>query len=71
MFIDQEIRLREDMPESLKNDFEILQGYFDADDWFMFDTYFEVVEASVKAHYIAGKISREELVCIFRKYGIA
>ena len=71
MFIDHEIRLREDMPESLKNDFEILQGYFDADDWFMFDTYFEVVEASVKAHYIAGKISREELVCIFRKYGIA
>lgn len=71
MFIDQEIRLRDDMPESLQRDFKILQEYFEADDWFMFDTYFEVVEASVKAHYYAGKISREELNCIFRKYGIA
>ena len=25
-----------------------------------FDTYFEAVEATVKAHYIAGKISMEE-----------
>lgn len=31
---------------------------------------FEAVEASVKAYYLAGKISREDLNCIFRKYGI-
>ena len=59
------------MPESLRRDFKILQEYFDADDWFMFDIYMSEVEASVKAHYYAGKIIREELVCIFRKYGIA
>lgn len=71
MFIDQEIRLRDDMPESLQRDFKVLQEYYNVGDWFMFDIYMSEVEASVKAHYIAGKISREELVCIFRKYGIA
>lgn len=33
--------------------------------------FFEAVEASVKAYYLAGKISKEDLNCIFRKYGIA
>ena len=37
----------------------------------MFDTAFEAIEASVKAYYLAGKISREDLNNIFRKYGIA
>lgn len=37
----------------------------------MFDTVFEAVEASVKAYYLAGKITRDDLDCIFRKYGIA
>ena len=39
-------------------------------DWFNFDTFFEAVEASVKAYDLAGKISREDLNMIFRKYGI-
>jgi len=39
--------------------------------WNMFDTFFESVEASVKAYFLAGKISRDDLNCIFRKYGIA
>lgn len=71
MYIDQEIRLRDDMPESLRHDFEVLQEYYDADDWFMFDIYMSEVEASVKAHYLAGKISREEVTTIFCKYGVA
>lgn len=37
----------------------------------MFDTVFEAIEARVKAYYLAGKISREDLDNIFRKYGIA
>lgn len=36
----------------------------------MLDTVFEVVEARVKAYYLAGKITRDDLNCIFRKYGI-
>ena len=48
-----------------------LQEYYNAGDWFMFDTAFEAVEASVKAYYLAGKISREDLNSIFKKYGIA
>ena len=30
----------------------------------------EGVEATVKGYYLAGKISRADLDCIFRKYGI-
>lgn len=71
MYIDEKIDLRDDLPKELKRDFMELQEYYDADDWFMFDTYFEGVEASVKAYYLAGKISRNDLNCIFQKYGIA
>ena len=69
-YIDEKIRLREDLPASLQRDFQELQEYYDAGDWFMFDTLFEGVEATTKAYYLAGKISREDLNCIFKKYGI-
>lgn len=71
MYIDEKIILRDDLPDRLQCDFKELQEYYNAGDWFMFDTVFEAVEASVKAYYLAGKISREDLNCIFRKYGIA
>ncbi len=70
MYVDKEIQLRPDLPSGLRRDFEELQEYYEADDWFMFDTLFEVVEASVKSYYLAGKISREDLNLIFKKYGI-
>ena len=70
MFIDETIELRGDLPEGLQRDFEELQQYYEADDWFHFDIFFEAVEATIKAYYLAGKISREDLNCIFRKYGI-
>lgn len=70
MFIDEEIDLREDLPERLQRDFTKLREYYDADDWFNFDIFFEGVEATVKGYYLAGKISRVDLDCIFRKYGI-
>lgn len=63
--------MSEDLSEGLQWDFKELQEYYDADDWFVFDTLFEAVEATVKAYYLAGKISREDLNTIFRKYGIA
>lgn len=71
MFIDQSIVLRADMPAGLQRDFAELQEYYDAGDWLQFDLCLEAVEASVKAYYLAGKISREELNQIFRKYGCA
>lgn len=70
MYVDKEIFLRPDLPTGLQRDFEELQEYYEADDWFMFDTLFEAVEASVKAYYLAGKISRDDLNLIFKKYGI-
>lgn len=71
MYIDEQIKLRDDLPASLQRDFRELREYYNAGDWFMFDTFFEEVEASVKAHYLVGKISREDLNNIFKKYGIA
>lgn len=70
MFIDEAIDLREDLPKGLQRDFAELREYYDAGDWFNFDIFFEGVEATVKAYYLAGKISREDLNCIFQKYGI-
>mgnify|MGYP000924406180 CR=1 FL=1 len=71
MYIDESVLLRDDLPKGLQHDFNELKGYYDKNDWFQFDMLFEVVEASVKAYYLAGKISREDLNQIFRKYGIA
>lgn len=70
MYIDESVVLREDLPDKLKSEFQILQEYYDADDWLNFDIYLEAFEATVKAHYIAGKISIEDLKLIFEKYGI-
>ena len=46
------------------------RNIYNTGDWFMFDTAFEAIEASVKAYYLAGKISKEDLNSIFKKYGI-
>lgn len=71
MYIDENISLREDLSNRLQQDSEELQGYYDVDDWFMFDTVFEAVEATVKAYYLARKISIADLNRIFEKHGIA
>lgn len=71
MFIDETVEVKEDLPKELGDYFLELKQYYDADDWFQFDMLFELVEARVKAYYLAGKISREDLNQIFKKYGIA
>lgn len=47
-----------------------LQEYYEADDWFHFDMLFDSVEVTAKAYYLNGRISRQELDIIFRKYGL-
>lgn len=71
MFVDEAVEVREDLPEELLGAFRELKGYYDTGDWFQFDMLFEVVEARAKAYYLAGKISREDLNLIFKKYGVA
>lgn len=71
MYNDKTITLPEILLEGLQRDFKELQEYYNAGDCLQFDLLFEAVEASVKAYYLAGKISREELNLVFQKYGIA
>lgn len=71
MYNDSTIILPDGLPAGLQSDFKELQKYYDAKDWLQFDLLFEAVEASVKAYYLAGKINRNELDTIFKKYGIA
>lgn len=70
MYINENIVLRDDLPERLKSLFRELQEYYDAGDWLNYDLLLEAFEANVKAHYIAGKISMEDLDRIFERYGI-
>lgn len=71
MYIDESIKIREDLPKALLEDFRELKEYYNEDDWFQFDLLFEAVEASVKAYYLSGKITKQDLDRIFMKYGIA
>lgn len=71
MYNDSTIVLPDNLPNGLQNDFKELQEYYDAGNWLQFDLFFEAVEASVKAYYLSGKISREEMNMIFKKYGVA
>lgn len=71
MYIDEAIVLDKNLPRELLRDFEELGKYYEAGDWLNFDLLFEVVEASAKSYYLSGRISRQELDNIFKKYGIA
>lgn len=70
MYINESVKLRDDLPERLKSLFRELQEYYDAGDWLNYDLLLEAFEANVKAHYIAGKISMEDLDRIFERYCI-
>lgn len=70
MYINESIKLRDDLPEKLQRDFAELQEYYDAGDGLNYDLLLEAFEANVKAHYIAGKISMEDLERIFERYCI-
>lgn len=69
MYMDHSIKLRDDLPPALLRDFKELQEFYDQGNWFDFDLMFEAVQATVKAYYHNGKISRGDLDMIFRKYG--
>ena len=71
MFIEETVIVRKDLPTELTEAFQELREYYNADDWFQFDMLFDLVEARAKAYYLAGRISREDLNSIFKKYGIA
>lgn len=69
MYIDEKVKIREDLPKELIDDFGELRKHYEAGEWFEFGMLFELVEARTKAYYLAGKISRRDLELIFKKYG--
>ncbi len=69
MYIDETVEVRADLPKELLDDFIELRKHYEADEWFEFGMLFELVEARTKAYYLAGKIGREDLELIFKKYG--
>jgi hypothetical protein len=71
MYIDETIVLDKSLPTELLRDFEELRKFYESGDWLNFDLLFEVVEASAKSYYLSGRISKQDLDKIFRKYGIA
>ena len=70
-YIDETIVLDKSLPTELLRDFEELRKFYESGDWLNFDLLFEVVEASAKSYYLSGRISKQDLDKIFRKYGIA
>lgn len=72
MYIDPEIKLRDDLPSGLREYFSELQEYYDKGDWLSFDRLWDdCVESSVKICYHDGRITMEDLQQIFRKYGFS
>lgn len=70
MFIDPDIPIPDNMPKSLLKDFEILQKYYDADDWSNYELYFDGVESSIKSYYLCGRITHAEAIQLFHRFGL-
>lgn len=71
MYIDEDVKLRDDLPKQIQEDMAQLQKYYDADDWLNFELLLEGALATAKGYYYAGKISRADLDNINLKYGIS
>ena len=70
MFIDPEIPIPANMPKSILEDLEMLQKYYDDDDWSNYELLFDGVDGSIKSYHLVGRISREDAMQLFHRYGI-
>ena len=70
MFIDPKIPIPANMPKSLLEDLEMLQKYYDDDDWSNYELLFDGVDGSIKSYHLVGRISREDAIQLFHRYGI-
>ena len=70
LFIDPEIPIPDSTPKSLLEDLKMLHKYYDEDDWSNYELLFDSIEGSIKSYHLLGRISREDAVQLFHRYGI-
>ncbi|MDO5564026.1 MAG: hypothetical protein Q4F88_02195 [Eubacteriales bacterium] len=71
LYIDPDILLPDNLPKGLKEDISNLEKYYNENNENEYWLQLDVVEFNTKAYQINGKISKNDLQLIFRKYGFA
>jgi len=70
LYIDPDIPIPANMPKPLLEELELLQKYYDTDDWFNYGLLFDSVEGTIKSYHLTGRIRRKDAVQLFHRYGI-
>ncbi len=59
----------ENFPRHLKEDIKELESYGQTDDWIMYESLFETLEATAKTCLRHNQITEKEFNTLMRKYG--
>ncbi len=69
MFIDFNIPIPKNLPQTLLDDLDELQKFYDNDDWCSFDLKLDGIECRIKNFVLSGRISRNDAIKLFHRYG--
>lgn len=69
LFIDFDIPIPDNLPQTLLDDLDELQDFYDKDDWCSFDLKLDGIECRIKNFVLSGRISRNDAIKLFHRYG--